>query len=118
MNNQTQIQEIKEIFDTQKKQIEIVREFYTIVLPDGQHCYKKSLLDVVNEICDLQNKIWPINDYYVSYVIDQLQNNNLPEMSSGSFITALSCYEWIIDNDNYQDVDIETINTLAKEYNL
>tara|TARA_B110000908_G_scaffold163054_2_gene209234 strand:+ start:202 stop:513 length:312 start_codon:yes stop_codon:yes gene_type:complete len=56
------------------------------------------------------------NEYFCEWIVDQLRNNDLPNNSSGSFMTALGDIDHLIES--FENIECDVIMKTAREYSL
>ena len=57
-------------------------------------------------------------EYFCEWIVQQLKGNPLPNNSSGSFMTALGCIDYLMENEMFEDVDCDLILQTAKGFYL
>ena len=94
----TNLEMVKQEAQIVKKQIEIVKSDFTKL---------EKISKIINE--QLKSKFRNRIEYFSEWVTGQINENDLPEMSSGSFITALKdtdglFYELNVSNEEYDNL--------------
>tara|TARA_R110002020_G_C15998935_1_gene750050 strand:+ start:241 stop:567 length:327 start_codon:yes stop_codon:yes gene_type:complete len=104
------LNEIENQFDIQSKQVIVVKKYYNKELTAGE---------AICALIRLQDQtIYKADEWFIEWVVNQLFENKLPEGSSGSFITALSDYDPVMEMERYESVPEGVITDLARYYNL
>lgn len=84
--------------------------------------YQKSNLtfdECVSQLISLQNKThYGASSLWTEWAVSQLQNNHLPNNSSGSFMTALSDIDYIYESGDFEHLTTDEIAKTAAEFNL
>ncbi len=110
--NQQKEQYVRSICKIAQEQIKVARLFKE---------KKISLGDAVCSIIKWQDMTADKSTVtFIEWVANQLVNNKLPEGSSGAFITALGCIDFIAELDEFQDEYWSgmRIYDISNEYNL
>ena len=104
------------IFSMMKQQVDAVRQFN-----NGERNHVSTMLTLLQtqkHLIDSCPEVYTGSEvHFIEWANDQLENNKLPENSSGSFLTAISDLDYILENVATEE-NYEAVRFLAKQYSL
>tara|TARA_R110001592_G_scaffold337415_1_gene624006 strand:+ start:18 stop:329 length:312 start_codon:yes stop_codon:yes gene_type:complete len=99
---------LKQLLSVQEQQVMTLKRYQ-----NDQISFSKCILLLI-QLQDMTER--GSSEYFCEWIVDQLKNNDLPNNSSGSFMTALGDIDHLIET--FENIDCDVIMKTAREYSL